>query len=256
MVYGVWHDAMTTGNAEHYSGKDLEILADAFRYQDWVADQFRPYLHGSVMEIGAGIGSMAREWLTCAEKLHLVEPAGNLFPVLQKNFQSCPNVSLHHGVLEEVLSENPTLAVNAFDAVVMINVLEHIEDDYCALKTVNRMLVPGGHLLIFVPAMQLLYGSLDRKFGHYRRYTKESLTAICRKTGCEIIDIRYFDLFGAIPWWFVGCVLRSKTLNPIMAKLYDRLVVPLARRVEKAISPPFGKNLVLVARQTEARMAV
>lgn len=198
---------------------------------------------------------MAKRWLTFANELHLVEPARNLFPVLQKNFHSCSNVSLHHGALEEVLSENPELASKVFDAIIMINVLEHIEDDSHVLNLVNQMLMPGGYLLIFVPAMPVLYGSLDRKFGHYRRYTRAGLASACRKAGYEITRIRYFDALGAFPWWFVNRVLRSSTLNPDVAKLYDRLVVPLARHLEKAITPPFGKNLVFVGRKAGMQTA-
>lgn len=245
---------MKPANIEHYSGEELEVLADTFRYQEWIVDQFRPYLSGRIMEVGAGVGTMAKKWLAYAEELHLVEPTNNLFPILQKNFDSNPKVLLHHGVLEETLSENPRLGNPVFDAVIMVNVLEHIEDDSRVLRVVSRMLRPNGHLLIFVPAMPILYGSLDREFGHYRRYTKSSLASVCRNAGYEMVRIRYFDVFGTLPWWFVNRVLRSKTLNSGMAKLYDRLVVPLARRLEEAIPPLFGKNLVLIARQAEARM--
>jgi SAM-dependent methyltransferase len=236
---------------EHYSGDELESLAETFHYQEWIADQFYPYLHGRIMEIGAGIGTMAKRWLAHADDLHLVEPAKNLFPVLRENFRACSNVSLHHGNLEEILLKNPGLAVKAFDAVIMINVLEHIEDDSCVLELIHRMLRPGGYLLIFVPAMPVLYGSLDKKFGHYRRYTKTGLVAVCGKAGYEISCSRYFDMFGALPWWLINRVLHSSTLNPRMAKLYDRLVVPFARLAEKVVTPPFGKNLVLVGRKTE-----
>lgn len=238
-------------DAEQYSGDELESLVETIHYQKWIADQFYPYLHGRVMEIGAGIGTMAKRWLVSTDDLHLVEPAKNLFPVLRENFSSCSGVSLYHGNLEEVLSKNPSLSIKAFDAVIMVNVLEHIEDDSCILQLIHRMLKPGGYLLIFVPAMPVLYGSLDKKFGHYRRYTKAGLIAVCRNAGYEIAHSRYFDIFGVFPWWLINRVLHSSTLNPRMAKLYDRLVVPFARRAEKVVAPPFGKNLVLVGRKTE-----
>lgn len=241
---------MKARGMEHYPGDELEGLAETVNYQEWIADQFYPYLHGRIMEIGAGIGTMAGRWLSRAGELHLVEPAKNLFPALRENFHDRPNVMLHHGSLEETLSKNPGLAAEAFDAVIMVNVLEHIEDDARVLELIHRMLRPGGYLLIFVPAMPVLYGSLDMKFGHYRRYTRARLIAVCGKTGYEIASCRYFDMFGAFPWWLVNRVLRSSTLNPRMARLYDRLVVPFARHTEKVVAPPFGKNLVLIGRRT------
>lgn len=236
---------MKPRGVDEYSGDELDALAETVRYQDWIAEQFRPYLHGKIMEIGAGIGTMAAKWINFADELHLVEPASNLFPALQKKFQACASVHLHHGDLETMLSGNPVLAEEAFNAVILINVLEHIQDDERLLKTIYRMLKPVGYLLIFVPAMPSLYGSLDRKFGHYRRYTKTGLEAVCGKAGYEITCSRYFDIFGAFPWWLINRVLQSSTLNPRMAKLYDSLVVPFAHHAEKIITPPFGKNLVM-----------
>lgn len=241
---------MKARSAEQYSGGELEVLAETFHYQKWIEDQFHPYLRGRIMEIGAGIGTMAKRWLTYADELHLVEPAKNLFHFLRENFHAFTNVSLHHGNLEETLSQNPDLASMAFDAVIMVNVLEHIENDAQVLKLIYRMLRPGGYLLIFVPAMPALYGSLDEKFGHYRRYTKAGLVTVCGKAGYEITHSRYFDIFGAFPWWLINRVFHSSALNPRMAKLYDRLVVPFARHAENVITPPFGKNLVLVGRKT------
>jgi SAM-dependent methyltransferase len=239
-----------TQGMEHYSGEELGALAEAIHYQEWIAEQFRPYLHGRIMEIGAGVGTMGKKWLPYADELYLLEPAKNLFPVLQTSFSSYSNVSLHNGTLDRFISDNPEMAIKAFDAVIMINVLEHIEFDDQVLNSVNQILTSDGHLLIFVPAMPAIFGSLDKEFGHYRRYTKSGLATVCRKAGYEIINIRYFDVFGTLPWWYVNRVLRSPTLNPRMARLYDRFVVPLARYAEKLIEPPFGKNLVLVGHKT------
>jgi ubiquinone/menaquinone biosynthesis C-methylase UbiE len=241
---------MKERGVDEYSGEELDALAETGRYQEWIAEQFRPYLHGKIMEIGAGIGTMATKWINYADELHLVEPANNLFPALHEKFQTCASVHLHNGDLENILSGNPVLAKEAFDAIILINVLEHIQDDNCILKTIYRMLKPVGHLLVFVPAMPSLYGSLDRKFGHYRRYTKAGLEGVVKKAGYEIICSHYFDIFGVFPWWLINRVLQSSTLNPSMAKIYDGLVVPFARHAEKVITPPFGKNLVMVGCKT------
>lgn len=242
---------MTMQSVDHYSGEELESLAGARHYQQWIADQFLPCLRGRIMEIGAGIGTMTKCWLPHADELHALEPADNLFPVLRETFRAFPNVRAHHGDLEKVLSRHPELATEAFDSIVMVNVLEHIEDDLGVLKTIHRMLRPGGHLLIFVPAMSVLYGSLDRKFGHCRRYGRKELVSLCAKAGYEIVRTRYFDFFGVLPWWLVGRIFNSTKLSPRMTLWYDRLVVPLARHAEKLVAPPLGKNLVLVGRKPE-----
>ncbi len=54
--------------------------------------------------------------------------------------------------------------------------MEHIEDDEQFLHNAHRALVPGGTLLLFVPALPWLYGAMDREFGHCRRYVKSDLS--------------------------------------------------------------------------------
>ena len=62
------------------------------------------------------------------------------------------------------------------DSIVYINVLEHVEDDQTELRMAHSVLASGGRLLVFVPAHEWLMSRFDRKLGHFRRYTRESLT--------------------------------------------------------------------------------
>ena len=91
-----------------YDGDELRALSGAKHYQEWIAEQFRPYLRGTLMEIGTGIGTMAQKWLGHVERLHLVEPAPNLYPVLQARFGGESKVRLYSGTLEQVLSRGET----------------------------------------------------------------------------------------------------------------------------------------------------
>jgi SAM-dependent methyltransferase len=67
------------------------------------------------------------------------------------------------------------LDVPPANAIVMHDVLEHIEDDVAAVRAVHDLLVPGGVAVISVPAYQWLFGHHDVQLGHYRRYTRSSL---------------------------------------------------------------------------------
>jgi SAM-dependent methyltransferase len=232
-----------------YESEELEQLAVMHRYQEWIAQQYRPYLRGVVMELGAGIGTMAQKWIGGVERLHLVEPARNLFQQLQQRFGANPQVTLHNGKLEEIALLNRDLVPGSLDAVIMVNVLEHIEHDEATLYLIHRLLSHGGYLMMFVPAMPGLYGSLDERFGHYRRYTLAKLGALCRKVEYETVRLAHFDLFGVIPWWLVNRVLRCARVSPTMARLYDRCVVPIGQWLEKRITFPVGKNLVYVGRK-------
>jgi SAM-dependent methyltransferase len=233
-----------------YTSGELETLAETVRYQDWIARQFRPYVHGRVMEIGAGLGTLSRYWEPLAKELHLLEPAENLLASLHKTYAGNQQVVIHGDVLEVVVEREPELAQSRFDSIVMVNVLEHIEDDSGMAKRIHRMLCSGGFFLVFVPALQQLYGTLDARFGHFRRYARGGLSRLCHMSGFKVVDLYYFDILGALPWWFFNRILKTSSLNPTAARLYDRLAVPAMRFIETKIRPPVGKNLVLIAQKS------
>jgi SAM-dependent methyltransferase len=133
--------------------------------------------------------------------------------------------------------------------VVLVNVLEHIEDDERALAELARIVAPGGSLLIFVPALTFLMSKLDVLLGHFRRYHSAELMQKLRGAGLDLVSCRYFDLPGIVPWFVINRLLGSTSFSPAMVKLYDRAVVPLARRAEAIVSPPVGKNLVAISRR-------
>lgn len=239
---------LENADPENYTSDELDSLADAVRYQRWIVEQFAPYVRGRVLEVGAGIGTMANYWIRLADEVHLVEPARNLFSVLHERYSSVSSVRLYADVLDHIVDENGAGFQGSFDAVIMVNVLEHIQDDAQLMNTLVTLLKPEGYLLVFVPAMPALYGSLDRRFGHYRRYTKSSLLKLMSLAHFHAVKLYYFDVLGVAPWWLVNCVIGANSLNRSSALLYDRYVVPLGRTLERWLKPPIGKNLVLIAK--------
>ncbi len=227
-----------------YAGHDLEILSEAPYYHAWIVDYFLPYLRGHVVEIGAGTGSMSVRLAPLAERLDVIEPSANLIPVLEHRLAAHPHARVSRGLLFDDLVRRPD---NSVDAVVLINVLEHIDDDDAALAEIARVLVPGGHLLLYVPALPMLMSNLDRVHGHFRRYMRRSLTAKVGLAGLVPLDTRYMDLPGVPAWLLLNTWGGKVTFNPRLIRVYDRLVVPLARRLESLIPPPIGKNLIMVA---------
>jgi SAM-dependent methyltransferase len=162
------------------------------------------------------------------------------------------NVSLVTTTLEEAMgggTEGATLAPGSFDVAVMVNVLEHVEDDVALLRTLHALLRPGGTLVLFVPALSWLYGSLDRLVGHKRRYSRATLGSVVRRADFEVETLRYFDVLGVVPWFIAGRVLRQGAFDARAAGLYDRVAVPLGVVVERHLSPPLGKNVVCTSRR-------
>lgn len=228
-----------------YFGKDLEAMSFANNYHQWILDEFAPYLGERVAEVGAGSGNFS-DFILRAGVQHLTafEPFTNMFTLLAQRFAGNPRIEAVNAFFEEQASEH----AGSFDAVCYVNVLEHIEDDTGALRHAYKTLKPGGHLLVFVPALPFLYSELDRKVGHHRRYTYRSLRQVVKDAGFDIKRLKYFDIMGIAPWYIAFVLLRQTTTSGNVS-LYDRLVVPVMRRVERLITPPLGKNLLLVAQR-------
>jgi SAM-dependent methyltransferase len=231
-----------------YGGTELSALAEAKNYYQWVSSQFAPFLGKRVIEVGAGIGTFSRSLLqqTALSELILVEPGENLFPLLQQRFADEPRVKIVHGYFHDLAT--PTGA----DSVILVNVLEHIAEDQALLNDVHAVLVPGGTLLLLVPALSWIYGSLDVAFGHYRRYSKAALAGKLRAAGFQSLRLSYLNLPGIVGWFLTGKVLRRKTLKPYYVRLYDQWIIPWLSRLEGRWELPLGQSLIAVARKLEA----
>lgn len=234
--------------ATEYQGADLEALANLYRYQRWIIETFLPYLSGRAIEFGAGVGSFSTLIRPHVAMLDLVEPSANLVVSLKQRFGDVEKVSIYEESLETRLLKT---ADETYESIVLVNVLEHIEDDAMALKGIYRILKPGGHLLLFVLALQFLYSDLDVLLGHFRRYQRPELNQRTAAAGFDIVQSRYFDVLGVAPWWLLNTKMGATGFNPLLASIYDKVFVPLSRGLESLGSPPFGKNIILVAKRPE-----
>jgi SAM-dependent methyltransferase len=204
-------------------------------------------LGSRIVEAGAGIGTVSellRRQANPSEML-LIEPAGNNIGELKRRFDSDSRVRIYHGYLEDIG------AAFQADTVVAVNVLEHVERPAEFLRAAHEMLVPGGALLLLVPALPALYGSLDAAFDHYRRYTRSELRRALREAGFDIEDLHYLNFVGVAAWFVAGRILGRTTLGRSQVRFYDRLVIPWLRRLESLVHPPLGQSLLAVARKPE-----
>ena len=220
-------------------------MSFATNYHHWILDEITPYLSGNIAEVGAGCGNFSDFLLTTGiQQLYAFEPSNNMFPILEQHFRDNPTVSTCHAYFGDRVAEFS----EAFDTVLYINVLEHIEKDVEELSHAYQTIKPGGNLLIFVPALEFLFGENDRQVGHFRRYHKKELVERVSSAGFDIVKANYFDLAGILPW-YIAFVLLKQTATDGNVSLYDNWVVPIVRRVEHFITPPIGKNLLLVGKK-------
>jgi len=235
-----------------YTGRELESMAFAMKYHQWILDVFRPFLGKRIVEVGAGSGSFSELLLaTGPEQLDAIEPSANLYPLLAERLLKVDPDCIGHarrGTLTDTLES--IRKTGTPDSVIYVNVLEHIEDDAAELLTIHSLLEPGGHVLIFSPAHPWLMGSMDHELGHYRRYTMTDLVGKCKAAGFTIRLSSYFDMLGIVPWWLKYCVLRSRTMEPAAVRFYDRYAVPMSRLLESVIQPPMGRNVILVCEKS------
>ena len=237
-----------SSNSEFGAAEELENLASANHFFGWIADELMPHLGHRILEVGAGIGTIATKMAERkpASTITAIEPAANLFDELESNTSRLPNVT----ALQMTSQELAAGGRHQFDSIVYVNVLEHILDDAAEMRTAFELVAPGGTLGVFVPAMSRLYGSLDFKSGHHRRYDKARLRGVIADAGFEIVELRYIEVAGVVPYWLMYRVLNRQSLSSMSSGVFDRAVVPVSKMAQRLVpNPPFGKNLLAIARR-------
>jgi SAM-dependent methyltransferase len=232
--------------SERYAGIEiLEFVAEARNYNAWLTDLVAAGLGACrrVIDFGAGSGTFARIFRARIPDVVCIEPDAVLGERLRADGFA----------VKETLADVPAQSV---PAVYSLNVLEHIEDDAAALRELLRVLVPGGRLVLFVPAFPILYSSFDKRFGHHRRYRRHALESLVSAAGFRVVTCRYGDslgFFAALAFRLLDRGTGDVSLGAI--KLYDRIIFPLSRRLDAVFSSWFGKNLYLIAEKlaTESR---
>lgn len=228
--------------------EELTELSDARRFTTWIVDEIDDRRAGDIAEVGAGMGAIAAE-LAARDReraVVAVEPADNVFASLAARATAHPNLTARQITSGDLARERGPV----FDTVVYVNVLEHIRADAAELDTATSLLRPGGRLAVFVPALPALYGSLDYKSGHYRRYTAPQLRSLLEAAGFRDVEVRYIDVLGVFPYWLMYRLVDVDRLDRVSATGYDRVVVPLSRALQRVLPrPPFGKNLLATARR-------
>jgi len=228
-------------NSFVYEGKDLEAMSFAQNYHNWIYENIETELGTKITEIGSGVGNFTEFLLRNDHaRIDAYEPCTKMH--LNNKFSKNPRVNCINSNFELVSK----CYDYKYDSVIFINVLEHIQQDLDAIKNAYNITRPGGKLIIFVPALQFLYSKFDRSIGHYRRYQKSELTKLVQNASFKIISCEYFDSIGIIPWFVFMKVMR-RGLSVRNTFTYDSFVVPWLKILEKIISPPLGKNLLLTA---------
>jgi 2-polyprenyl-3-methyl-5-hydroxy-6-metoxy-1,4-benzoquinol methylase len=228
-----------------YTGRDnLEVMQEAIKYNKYLMELILDYAKDGdlIVDFGAGCGTFSFPVASAGYCVTCVETD----PVLAASLES-------QGMT--VLSDLNQAEDESIDYIYALNVLEHIEDDTGVVALWYRKLRPGARLMVYVPAFQVLFSSMDRKVGHVRRYSKSELCQKLSGAGFEIEVSRYADsigFFATLAYKLFGNVEGS--INRRSLRFYDRWLFPLSRRLDAITHHVFGKNVY--ARAVKPKLAV
>lgn len=232
--------------AFEYTGtENLEVMQKAENYNRFLISLImKQQLSGSVkiLDIGAGIGFFAEAMQKKGFDIHCVEP-------------DLRQAALLESIGLPVSTSVDEVADGSFDLIYALNVMEHIENDREELMLWAGKLKKGGRLLIYVPAFDLLYSSMDKKVGHFRRYRRRQLTEMIAGAGLKPVGrAKYADCLG----FFMTLLYKltggkSGNINERLLVLYDRFLFPLSRAGDCLFHRFFGKNTFIVAEKKQER---
>ena len=226
------------------STKDFEFaaLSEAKNYRAAIVSEFAPYLAGRVLEVGAGIGQTSEAILSLPNVTELVavEPDTCFHTEFRERL---PGTRLIAGTTADLLPGD------SYNGAVLVNVLEHIEDDLGELIRLKQILAPNqGHLCLLIPARQEIYSKLDGHFGHFRRYDRSGIRKKLETAGYSVKKVSYFNFIGYFAWALRFRIMGSMSFDIDQVRLFDQRIFPLMHRFESKICrPPIGQSVIVIA---------
>ncbi|MEO3797708.1 methyltransferase domain-containing protein [Nonomuraea sp. B10E15] len=215
---------------------------DKPRYRRYQYDLIAPHCGRSVLEVGAGLGEFAAQF-TGLDRLVVTDVDPDAVALLKERFAGSAEVE----AMQFDLSSGAQLE-RPVETVIAINVLEHFEDDAAILTRLAGSVAPGGTIVLWVPAYMSLYGEFDRKVGHFRRYTPATLRDAARRAGLGVTLARPVNLLGGLAWWAAVRMGKAGSPKAGAVGLYDKVIVPVTRVLDRVLPIPFGQSVLGVLR--------
>lgn len=220
----------------------LESMSQANWYNNWTISQFKKYLQGEILEVGCGIGNFTKI-LTPYGRVSAIDIDKTLVAKTKLKVKGKAVVGVGDIEAATYFFKN-----KKFDTITCINVLEHIKYDKKALFNMEKLLKPGGTLILLIPAHPLLYGEIDRAIGHFRRYSKKEIIKTIQKTGLRIVSAKKMNFLGAFGWFMSGRILHETSVHEKRLKVFNT-IAPIILPIEGFIEPPFGTSLLIIAQK-------
>ena len=227
----------------HYVGQELDVFAHATNWKRYWSSVVQPFIKGDVLEVGAGLGvntpflkpRATRSW-TC------LEPDPALAARLETSLKNKAETAHCKTIIGTTRSFG---SVPQFDALLYIDVLEHIEDDRGELEYAARLLRPKGSLIVLSPAHPWLYTPFDKSIGHVRRYTRRTLAG-CVPPSCHQERLIYLDSCGMLA--SLGNRLLLQQSDPTLKQIHfwDQFLVPPSAFFDHLTRYTLGKSVLAI----------
>lgn len=147
----------------------------------------------------------------------------------------------------------------SFDLVTALDVVEHLDDDVAGLREMRRVLRPGGHAFLFVPAFMFLWGVQDDISHHRRRYTLAALQQAVRAAGFAVERATYANITFFAPVLLGRLLMRATGFRPAsennitIAALNGVLgrILGAESSILRHMNLPLGVSAICVARRID-----
>jgi glycosyltransferase involved in cell wall biosynthesis len=226
----------------------LRRMATLAPYNRWLHERFEHYLGNRILEVGSGVGNQTRFFVDERERVICSDIEPHYLRELRGRFSERKNVRIASYKFPLTHCDRDELAADRVDTIVCMNVLEHIEDDASTLRDFASVLETDGRLVLLVPAMKALYGTLDRHLHHHRRYAEDELRDKVMDAGFHIETIRFLNRPAVFGWWLSSRVLGQRVMPKTQLSAFKWLM-PILKLEEKR-APGFGLSLLVLARRT------
>jgi SAM-dependent methyltransferase len=223
----------------------LDNLTGTPQYLSWLALKLRPHVGDEVLEIGAGIGNLTGRLMSRRTQYVAAEKDPLHLHALRNRFLRTPNVAVQR-IDPEAPGDLAGLE-NCFDTVLCVNVLETLDDDGRVVESLAATVRPGGTLLVLVPNVPGVYGSVDRKMGHKRRYSEAAVRELLAAHGLAVETVDSFNKVALLPWWAYGKLFGAGSISKAVLKIFDKSVW-FWRRLDVLMPWP-GLSLIVVGRK-------
>ena len=223
-----------------YPGLELDNFDKAHIWRKYIFFLIKKYMKGSILEVGAGIGSFTKLYENNFENILLSESDPDFCNLLKEKFDNNQKIKITNKLINSIDQK--------FNTIIYLNVLEHIENDIAEVNMAYEKLEKDGHLIILVPAHQKIYSKFDKAVGHFRRYEIEFFQNELSKFSFS--KLSQLDCCGYLLYYINNLVFKNDVYpSKLKIFIWDKIFTPLTMILDFLSFYKFGKNILCIIKK-------